>query len=324
MPRAGKPVASRNTGFYTHAQARAIEYRKYVLQLESSGEYEHRLSDHDSSNGWNFLPSLRKEILDAVRLRADLGKGVGMDRTTGNMLASQAMCFNLFVPLNLNKPLASKLFSRLLEERVTVSQEIQLEYTPPNSIFGDQTGASGVDCDVLLRYGNARNEPAVMVIETKYVESEFSRCGYRKESQKNRCPADTMLDDDFTSCRYKALRHYRYWEVAEESGLFTMDAIKNQPCPFGNLWQLWVNMTLAYGIAKEEDVQDFRYAVICPKGNTKLSGDGAVFERFRSYLAQPNRFMVIYLEDIAVHLKAVSKSLHNPPWIGEFIGRYVG
>lgn len=319
-----RPMARKNTGFYVNARKRAMEYRTQVLQLDSCGEYPHRLSKQDAADGWNFLPSLRRQILSAVQQRADMGKGVEWDRTTENMLASQPMCFNLFVPLNLDKPLASRLLSSLLGESITLAQDIQIEYTPPNSIFGDQAGTSGVDCDALLRYRNAKGEPALLVVETKYVEEKFSRCGFRNPAHPNPCPTDVRLNDDFSACRYQSLKHYQYWEVAKESGQFRMDLVENQPCPFGDLWQLWVNMALAYGIAKLEGVQDYRYAVVCPKQNTKLSGDGRVFQQFQSCLVHPDQFKVIYLEDIAQELNAIAPDFSNPPWIGEFIQRYVG
>ncbi len=173
------PAYTRDNSFRAKAEAHARRYRARVLQLTEYGKYGHFLADGDAHRGCNFLPSLRKEILDALITRKNRGKGVLLSRTTGNMLSSQAMCFNLFVPLNQDKQLASRLLGEVLSEPIAIERDIAIEYTPSNSIFGDQFGQGGVDCDALIRYVNSEGRNGLIVCETKYVEKEFSTCGFR-------------------------------------------------------------------------------------------------------------------------------------------------
>lgn len=49
-------------------------------------------------------------------------------------------------------------------------------------------------------------------------------------------------------------------------------------------------MTLAYGIAKDQQISDFRYIVISPKANNKLSDNGKDFDQFRQYLIDLDKF----------------------------------
>lgn len=315
---------TKGNSFRAQAEAKARKHRAEILQLAEYDRYGHILTDQDAARGLNFLPSLRADILEAVRVRQLQGKGVDLNRTTKNMLSSQAMCFNLFVPLNRDKQLTSRLLSLFFNEPVVIDRDIAIECTPSNAIFGDQSGKGGVDCDALIRYVNSRNESGVIVCETKYVEREFSICGFRKSGQKNPCPVSTLVSDDFTMCRYKSIKSYKYWDLASESGLFKMDLLKSKPCPFGgSLWQLWVNMTLAYGIAKEEGADDFRYVVISPTANAALSANGEVFSLFSALLSDKNRFVVISIEDIVQKITGLSVADERISWAREFAQRYL-
>lgn len=315
-------IYTRGSSFKARTEASARKYRAEFLKLADYDKYGHKLSEADAENGCNFLPSLRSEIHESVKKRALQGKGIDYRRTSGNMLSSQAMCFNLFTPLSLHNDLATELFNSLIGDVIAV-EDISIEYTPSNTIFGDQSGMCGVDCDVLLRYTNTDGSKALMVIETKYVESEFSTCGFRKSGHRNPCPSDSLVSDDLSNCRYKSLKKYRYWDVAEESGLFRMDLIKEHQCPFGgSLWQLWTNMALAYGIAKDQGITDYRYAVIYPEENRALSRKGKVFDDFRSYLIQPDRFCLIPLNQIISNLDYIAPHDKTGDWAREFGERY--
>jgi len=102
-----------------------------------------------------------------------------------------------------------------------------------------------------------------------------------------------------------------------------MDSIIGSPCPFGNrVWQLFTNMTLAYGVAKDQQISDFRYIVICPKANTKLSDEEKDFDHFRQYLVDPNKFQVLYLENIVDEMRKIASADQRYTWVYEFIEKY--
>lgn len=322
-------IYTTGTSFRAFAEAYARNYRLMKLQLKEFKKYGHVLTDDDANNGLNFLPSLRNDILSAVQERNEKGKGVDIDRTTKNMLSSQAMCFNLFVPLNLDKQYATAFFNQLLGDCQEIINKIEIEYTPSKTIFNDQSGKGGVDCDALLQYRDNSGNRSILVIETKYVEPEFSICGFRKnefnkqKKKRDLCPVDTIVDPDFSNCRYNFKKHYKYWEVAEESNLFHIDLIHSESCPFGgSLWQLWVNMTLAYGIAKERGCDVFKYAVICHERNDKLSDNGNVFFEFKKILKNPNHLKIIYLNEISRSFELLENNYPDIAWAKEFTERY--
>ena len=329
MDNNNKGIFTSGSSFRANVEARARAYRVTSLLLKDFDTNGHILTDEVAMIGYNFLPSMRKEILSAVRKRNNQGKGVDMNRTTKNMLSSQAMCFNLFVPLNMNKEYSTVFFNQLLGDCQAIIGDIEIEYTPSKTIFNDQSSIGGVDCDALLQYKNKNGESSLLVIETKYVEQEFSICGFRKnetnkqKKKRDLCPTDTIVNQDFSNCRYHYKRHYNYWKVAEESNLFNMDLVHNDDCPFGgSLWQLWVNMTLAYAAAKEKGCDDFGYAVICHEKNSKLSDNGRVFTDFKRLLKNPNKFKMIYLSDIKKSFESTEGGFPDNGWTREFTERY--
>jgi hypothetical protein len=98
------------------------------------------------------------------------------------MLASQAMCFNVFAPLADDLALATEVLRPVLDGLSAV-RSIAFEYTPPRDIFGDQSATGGVDCDLRVDADWNDGARAVITIETKFVEPEFSRCAFRKQSR---------------------------------------------------------------------------------------------------------------------------------------------
>src|SRR5437588_378311 len=82
-------VRTNGTSFRVRAERRQREYRAQVLQVGWRG-WGHLLEPGAADAGRNFLTDA---ALRAARRRELAGKGVDHQRTFGNMLSSQAMCF---------------------------------------------------------------------------------------------------------------------------------------------------------------------------------------------------------------------------------------
>ena len=169
-------VHTTGNSFRARAEARQREYRANVLKADP-GDYGHFLDQGAAERGLNFILPI---AFEAAQVRQAKGKGVGA-RTFENMLSSQAMCFNLFEPLRNDLGLAAEVLSRFVPVLVTVTG-ISIEHTPDKGIFRDQSGKGGVDCDVLVEGADADGKGIVIVIETKFVEPEFSTCGSVRRS----------------------------------------------------------------------------------------------------------------------------------------------
>ena len=237
-------VYTRGRSYRARAEARQREYRASVLGA-GAGRYGHLLDDSATAEGRNFVVDVAHQA--ALERRA-AGKGVAA-RTFENMLSSQAMCLNVFAPLA-NEPLLAASALRPFFPGLRTIESIEIEHTPAAEVFGDQSGRGGVDCDVLIEARDAQDAPWTIVMETKFVEPEFSICGFRKAGRAKRgkvtCPDDVPVRGDRTACLYTSRKGYGYWTRSDEYELLRNDALPEAGCPFaGPRWQLWVNLKLA-------------------------------------------------------------------------------
>jgi hypothetical protein len=263
------------------------------------------LDEVAASRGLNFVVP---EAFEAVKARAAAGKGVDPKRTYSNMLSSQAMCFNLATPLARDPALATAILAPFFPGLSSV-QSITFEHTPSNAIFGDQTGRGGVDCDLLIEAVWADGETAVITVETKFVETEFSSCGFRAPGRAAKgqmiCPDDVGVAADVAACGY-ARKGYTYWQQTADLRTLAPNAIPGRGCPFGGPeWQLWVNHTLAHAEARARGARHVRFAVCAPATNAALLGKG-VLDDFQARLARPETFRLLPLDDLLGHIQVVA------------------
>lgn len=315
-------IYTKGNSFRALAENHARIYRSATMHLKDFDKYGHKLIERDANRGMNFLPSFRTTINEKVLERKCEGKGVALKRTRGNLLSSQAMCFNLFIPLGNNLISAANVFKNYVNDLNEI-ESIEIEKTPPKKIFGDQNNFSGVDCDVYIRYNTNDNRKGVLLIETKYVETGFSVCGHRKNERENSCSKTTIvLNSQY--CKYTSVNKFNYWTRTEESNLFDIQKLKSNLCPFGDSkWQLWVNTVLSYHLAQNLGTDKCKFIVICPKGNTELTDNGKVIEQFKSLLKDQKVFEVIYLENIISTIEKELTENDNKNWIKEFKEKYL-
>jgi len=314
-------VYTRGNSYRARAEARQREYRASVLRA-GAGRYGHLLDESAAAEGRNFVVDVAHQA--ALERRA-AGKGVAA-RTFENMLSSQAMCFNVFAPLA-NEPLLAARALRPFFPGLQSVESIEIEHTPAGEIFGDQSGRGGVDCDVLIEARDAREAPWTIVMETKFVEPEFSICGFRKAGRTKRgkitCPDDVPVRGDRTACLYTSRKGYRYWTRSDEYELLRGDALPEAGCPFaGPRWQLWVNLTLAHAEARARGGGRASFAVCAPERNRKLLG-GEDLERFRRLLREPDSVVFVDLDQVLARLTEVAEGA-AANWVTALRRRYAG
>jgi hypothetical protein len=316
------PIFTGGTSYRARAEARQREYRARALGI-GHAKYGHLLAESDADEGRNFLVA---EAFEAARARQRAGKGVG-ERTFNNMLSSQAMCFNVFAPLSSRLDLATRALQPFISGLAAV-KSIEIEHTPAPDVFNDQSGRGGVDCDLLVEGTNARGQGLVAVVETKFVEPEFSACGFRKPGRAARgqdvCPEEVPVRDRRDACLYARKKGYAYWQRSDQYRLLGKDALPETGCPFaGPRWQLWANLALAHEEASRRGAVDVRFAVCVSANNATLLDAGGVLDGFRSLLTHPDTVQLIDLEMLLAHLEGIV-----PPelsaWADSLSARYRG
>lgn len=315
-------VYTKGRSYRARAEARQRSYRARSLGV-AHGCYGHLLAPAAIDEGRNFI---LPETYAVARARERAGKGVA-PRTFENMLSSQAMCFNLFAPLSTRLALAGQALRPFIPGLAELTS-IAIEHTPAREIFRDQSGRGGVDCDILIEGTNDTGERLVVVIETKFVEREFSVCGFKKPGRAKKglivCPDDVPVRANRGACLYARNKGYLYWLRSDEHRLLADDALADLGCPFaGRRWQLWVNLALAHEEAKQRGARDVRFAVCSSSSNTELLAGGEVLDGFRSLLRFPDAVHFIDLEQLLGHIANIT-----PPelsaWASALAARYGG
>jgi hypothetical protein len=311
------PVYTTGASFRARAEARQREVRAHDLKVRWK-RLGHFLDDRAVVDGANFVIPVAHEA--AMRRRGE-GKGVST-RTFDNMLASQAMCFNLFAPLQRDLELATRVLRRIVPDLTDVTK-LEFEYTPSRDVFNDQSRFGGVDCDLLIEARLTSGERAVIAVETKFVEREFSICGFRKPGRSKHgkpvCPPDAHLSTDRRECLYK----YLYWQRSDDHRTIAMTG-DARTCPFGGpLWQLWVNHTLAHEEARRRGATRARFLVCAPKANDALRAD-RVLDRFKALLRDPSTFVELPVDDLLASIAAEADTAELRQWSRRLDRRYGG
>jgi hypothetical protein len=319
------PIYTGGASYRARAEARQRKYRTEVINA-ACGEYGHLLDSEAADIGKNFILD---SAFHSARNRQIAGKGV-TERTFNNMLSSQAMCFNLFAPLAHDLELASAALSSFLPGLESVAS-ITIEYTPDNDVFGDQSGKGGVDCDVLIVGRNTEGFKIVCVIETKFVEKEFSICGFRKPGRAKKgkpvCPEKVAIQEGSQDCFYTTKKKYKYWERTNQYRILNPAALSKPGCPFaGPLWQLWVNHVLANDEGSRRGASESTFAVLAPKQNTILMQDPDLIESYKTLINKAESVQFIDLDDFIKRLSSlvVDRESELQHWVSNLEARYAG
>jgi hypothetical protein len=235
------------------------------------------------------------------------------------MLSSQAMCFNIFAPLAANLELASSVFRCIIPSIAAVSS-IEFEYTPPKDVFEDQSKISGVDCDLLVKGTTKNGSKIIIVIETKFVEPDFSSCGFKAVCQAD----DAEIKKEDNDCLYWKRKRYLYWKRTWEASSLKPSVLYDKGCPFrGSLWQLWVNHTLAKTIALRQKPSSSIFAICSPENNKTLMGTTGKdkLDNFRQLLSEPDSVMHIGVNHLISVIGKTVKSPLDKKWFEQLAKR---
>ncbi|MDR7037814.1 hypothetical protein J2X36_002565 [Methylobacterium sp. BE186] len=122
----------------------------------------------DAAHGLNFLsPTVHAFVRRSLVLREE-GAMVHYERLHRNLLSSEPLTYNLFVPLALNLDLATAVFRQLLPAFVHQVTAIRFETSPGR--HDPQYLADGTAFDAAISIVTSDGEPGTVFIEVKYSE----------------------------------------------------------------------------------------------------------------------------------------------------------
>lgn len=276
---------------------------------ETAEEFEHRrttetdiaiLTNADAARLMNFVPEYHEEIGKA--LCEDRGKIPTDFGLMANMLRSEHVPWNVFVPMMTDLVAAAKCFSEILPHRdITTIFKWQIEYAP--NTINDKTAF-----DVYIEYKTSRGDTGIIGIEVKYTEEGYS-VGNKEFA---------MMQDPESA----------YSVTTRNSECF----VNNDPLQFNNpdFIQLWRNHILGLAMLQQKKTKYlyFDSLTLYPSGNTHFHSTGShigVIEAYEELLTNKGKdtFHAITYEDFFKVLGRHYKSNRSLLWLKYLETRYI-
>jgi hypothetical protein len=218
-----------NSEFKKAARQHQITYREKYISLEYN-RYATWLSDADGQKGRNFYAGLG--VFESVRQRypqfyVDL---------YSDMLRSEHIPFNLFVPFRQNLEFCKNVFNEMMGDCIKSIENIQIEYAPsPKENYLND----GTSFDAYIEYTHINNSKGVIGIEVKYTEKEYPLDPKSKQAKD--------IND----------KHGKYYAISEKCGLYKPNTIETLKKDLFR--QIWRNHLLAESI-RLVDNDKFKHA----------------------------------------------------------------
>ena len=284
-------------------------YRHKILKVPfgtgpkpgSTSSFGNMLTEDAVACGKNFLsPEIHALTLRRIeQCKCDKDGLIDEFRLKRNMMASQAMCFNLFGPPALDRQLATRLFQALLPGEVESVTEILFEYAPApaSNYLADKTAF-----DAFVHYQGSDGHQHFIGIETKLTEP-FSEKEYPIDAPKH---------------------NYRKWTEQTdspwpESSRTKLDAVVHN--------QLWRDHMLVQALRVEGDKdkdQEYASGKLMLVRHSEDLACAQVVDGYRQLLKpKDSSFIDMPLDKlISIWASAMTKQEHKS-WLENFRGRYI-
>ena len=280
------------TGFLKRARLHQSKFRAETLNLDFD-TYGNYLTKKDGEAGKNFYEGFG--IFEAVKKYRKYNKPL-----YSNMLRSEHIPFNLFIPLNDNKTLGKEIFNEFFAGVIQTIDRIEIEFAPaPKENYLND----GTSFDTYVEYTHTDNSKGIIGIEVKYTEKEYKLTkGSKQENDIN----------DKTS---------RYYTVTERCGLYKPNSV--ELLPTDKFRQVWRNHILGESIllVDSDKFKHFTSLTIFPKENKHF------IQTSKDYIDllvdNKNKFIPLTYEDFfaVCNKHCVGNDYEN--WLNYLTKRYI-
>ena len=280
------------TGFLRRARLHQSKFRAEVLNLpyDSYGNY---LTKEDGEIGNNFYEGFG--IFEAVIKYRKYNKPL-----YSNMLRSEHIPFNFFIPFNLNKTFCKNVFNEFFDYAIQSIDRIEIEFAPkPKEKYLND----GTSFDTYIEYSKSDNSKGIIGIEVKYTEKEY------KLEENSKQGRDII---DKTS---------KYYSVSELSKVYKPEAI--YVLPTDKFRQVWRNHLLGESIllVDSEKFKHFTSLTLFPKGNSHFIKTS---KEYTDLLANNyNKFLPLTYEDFFAACIKHCPDNNYKKWLEYLTTRYI-
>lgn len=289
-PQYDRDKVTDRTRFLEKARLHQSKYRALKLNV-AFDRYGNYLTKEDALNGLNFYDDF--DIFNEVKKRYPNYS----EPLYANMLRSEHIGFNLFVPFKADFEFGKTVLNSLLNRQIQSVDSIEIEYAPSPSekYLNDKTSF-----DTYIEYTHTDNQRGIIGIEVKYTEHEYKlKPGSKQEADIND-------------------KNSKYYFISERCGLYKSGTIDQLITD--KFRQIWRNQLLGESIIIEDNdkFKHFTSMIIFPIGNSHFietskqyidmlvsNNDSFVSVTFEDFLLACNRFQpndrfdkwLNYLED---------------------------
>lgn len=282
------------SGFLGKARKHQSNYRENVLKVAMDGLGNY-LRQEDAGKGLNFYDGFGIWAAVFEKTRGKYNRNIW-----SNMLRSEHIPFNLFVPLDKNREYSRKIFGELLHTEITSIDKVTIEYAPKpkENYLNDHTSF-----DTYIEYTNANNEKGIIGIEVKYTERAY------------------FLRENSTEHKNVINKNSRYWVVSRNSGLYIPEAYEF--LDNNKFRQVWRNHILGESILQvdSDKYRHFTSLTLYPKGNVHFVETSKDYMKLLT--SNENKFIPRTYEDFIVLLEKHRPDESYQPWIDYLKTRYL-
>lgn len=283
--------------FKERAKWHQIKFREEVLKVGYNG-FETILNDLDAQKGLIFFDGFK--IIEAAQARYPYFK---LNQACfANMLRSEHIPFNFFIPLSKNLEYARAVLNRFMGGVINMITDIRMEYAPdPEKALRDKTSF-----DVFIEYRHASGRFGILGIEVKYTEREYKLMKDSKEDRE--VHQDTSV--------YKTL--------TEKIALYRKEHIDELKSD--KYRQVWRNQLLGESMTRknhpESRYEYFTSIILYPEGNDHFRDLIPVYKSFLTP-GHENSFIGITYEEFIKTAREFTRDTDYLRWLQYLEERYI-
>ncbi|MBR4324592.1 MAG: hypothetical protein IKP73_03575 [Bacteroidales bacterium] len=277
--------------FRRKARTHQSDFRENILKVSFDdtnryGKYGAFLKPEDANKGLNFCESFRIEILEKIKKRYPHLTESQHNGLYANMLRSEHIPWNLFVPMMRDYAATAKVFNVILgKEEIDEVTDIRIEWAPIKT----QSLNDNTSFDTFIEY-QSNGKKCGIGIEVKYTEE-----GYPFGVKEHR---EVMENEE---SRYASVTKACGWFISEIANR----PLRDTPLCKDDYRQIWRNHILGasmvsdvrknilgVGMDKKDVVDKFHSITLYPKGNPHFD---KVLPKYENFLTDEGRSTFGYI-----------------------------
>ncbi len=322
--------------FRSRVETRAVRYKEDVLVVRKRGRWRGREHRHILPvELWDL--NLWEQIRATARIHF-LEEDIAWHDQRHNLLSSQILCVNIFFPLRYEQTLLARFLAGRIPQLTRVGK-MHFEYIGDKNYLKEPGGRGRMrtSADVALEWFDASNSRGLLLLEFKFTEPEFGRCGgatSKGNRDRSRCrQASKIVQAPEKMCYLVKPKRRPYWEIAlgPDSPLRINLLAEESYCPFRyDFYQLMRNQFLAHRIESDphSGYERALFGVVYHAENDHLLRMGRPFggernpmKAWAGLLREPDRFISFTIQDLLAWMDTRLPS-HLEEWRGFLSEKY--